>query len=252
MKKYTVILSVFLFLTGLICLIVCIIYNSILDYLPLDIISGALMIAGLLLFCKNLKKPEPREKGDSEDTVERLDQIITEVQQKLKECQEETYGDADEGREVISMTSETLGTFVYRRKPEWYEAECTWCGTPINVCLVIPDGDAPEKWLRETEVLFAVQKEIDSRLRTLAEERLYEMQRKCECPDELADTKPSDFAARIIPDSLDTDAEAGFLLYYDDDIDLSGCQVIAHISADRELQRIEIRSWMQADLYEQD
>ena len=244
-KKSVMILSAALFVTGVICYIFCFSYNRIFCSVPLDKIAGALMIAGLLIFVKDLKKPENDAARDSEhDTSdaarESANETIDVCKQILSEINRRTYGDEDEGKEEISMTSEKLGKFIYRRKPKWYEAECSWCGTTVKVCIEVPDGDAPEEWLKRTEALFEMQNETDRRMRMLAKQKLEAMKRKHKCPDSLSGSAGADFAKRIIPSSIDADAENGFVLYYDDDIDISDCQVIGHVSGNGTLERVEI------------
>ncbi len=237
-KKSVMILSAVLFVTGVICYIICFKHNHIFRSVTLDEISGVLMISGLLLFVKNLKKPEKDAahdpaNDDANETIDVCKQILSEIERQ-------TYGDEDEGKEEISMTSEKLGKFIYRRKPKWYESECKWCGTMIKVCIEVPDGDAPEGWLKRTEMLFEMQNEIDSRMRKLAARKLDAMKQTHRCPDSFSNSSSADFAKRITPSSMDADADNGFVLYYDDDIDISDCLVIGHISGNGTLERVEI------------
>lgn len=237
-KKSVMLLSAVLFASGVICYIICFKHNRIFRSVTLDEISGVLMISGLLLFAKNMKKPEKDAAHDSAN--DSANETIDICKQILSEINRQTYGDEDEGKEEISMTSEKLGKFIYRRKPKWYEAECKWCGTMIKVCIEVPDGDAPEEWLKRTESLFEMQNEIDSRIRILAARELDAMKHMHRCPDSLCNSSCDDLAKRITPSSMDADADNGFVLYYDDDIDISDCLVIGHISGKGTLERVEI------------
>ena len=240
-KKSVIILSAVLFVTGVICNIICFKHNRISRWVTLDEIPGVLMISGLLLFVKSLKKPDKDTARDSEnETIDAAKETIDGCKQILSEIDRQTYGDEDEGKEEISMTSKKLGKFIYRRKPKWYEAECSWCGTMIKVCIEVPDGDAPEEWLKRTESLFEMQSEIDSRMRVLAKQTLDAMKQTHRCPDCLSDSSSADFAERITPSSMDADADNGFVLYYDDDIDISDCLVIGHISENGVPERVAI------------
>lgn len=238
-KKTVVIISVILISAGIICYIISFKRNHLISDITVAELSGVLMIAGILLLAMNLKKADETESNDSQAYSESEYYLkrLADMKQKFYEM---TYGDEDEGMEEISITSEKLGKFIYRRKPEWYEAECEWCGTPISVFLEVYDISSPEEVLKKIENIFSMQNEIDTNLRIKAEQLLDQIKEKNKCPEEISDIKSRDFAERIMPSSLDTASVQKFLLYYDDDIDNSDCRIIAHLSADGTISHVEL------------
>lgn len=114
-------LSAGLFVAGAICLVICFTHNIMLHLDALSELSGALMISGLLIFLKKQKKPDgdaAQKSGSPEnEVISRCEKILSDVHQQM-------YGDDDDGKEEISFFSEKLGKFIYRRKPECYEAVC--------------------------------------------------------------------------------------------------------------------------------
>ena len=233
-KKSVIAASALLFAAGAICFILSFKYNNVTSLLPLDEISGAMMITGLLLFGTKLKKPDAAPTNDtSNDTIEKCQNILSQINEYI-------YGDEDEGKEEISITSEKLGKFIYRRKPEWYESQCSWCGKIIKVTLRTAEGEEPEIWLKKTESIFDMQKTTDSRMRKLTKEVLDTLKQENKCPDALCDTKSADFAKRLIPYDMDITPPEGCVIYYYDDINKSDCQVTGYISQDGTLERVEI------------
>lgn len=235
-KKQAVIISAVLFALGVVCYIFSFRYNNIFGVLTLDRISGALMIAGLLMIAGAVGG-SARKKAEHED---KYDSMISEMRSKIADINKETYGDEDEGKEEISIISEKLGKFIYRRKPKWYEAECEWCGVTIAVTIEVPDGDSPNEWLRNAEILFDKQRDVDRKLRLLAKNKLDAMKRENKCPDEMAETKNSVFADRIIPLSLEINSYAGFVMHYEDVIDEWTCWVDGHGTIDSGLDGVDI------------
>lgn len=241
-KKSVIILSAVLFSAGIICYILCFINDHLLHTMKLDTISGALMIAGLMLFVKNLKRPDNDAEHSSKPAPERDEayKIIANSKQLLAQVHEHLYGNEDEGQEEISMTSKKLGKLVYRRKPQWYEGKCKWRGESIDIFIEATLGDAPEGILREAEKLVDMQKTLDKSIRKLATQELDILQQSSKCPKALSDTQSFEFAKRLRPSSVNYDSDEGFLLYYDDDLNKSDCQVKGHISQSGTLERVEI------------
>ena len=239
-KKSVIILSAVLFGAGIICYILCFTNDHLLHTMKLDMLSGVLMIAGLMLIVKNLKKPANTPQNNESNISNEANTSIEKCNQILAQVREHLYGNEDEGQEEISVTSKKLGKLIYRRKPQWYEGKCKWCGESIDIFIEATLGDAPEEILSEAEKLFDIQKALDKSIRKLAAQELNDIKQSSKCPKALSDTKSSEFAKRLRPSSVNYNSDEGFLLYYDDDLSKSDCQVKGHISQNGTLERVKI------------
>ncbi len=245
-NKYKLLAAV-LFAAGAICLAYCFTHNNTPHLNELSQLSGVLMIWGLLLFLKSQKKADEdtdlKSYGDTKDlSGSSANETIAKCEKILSDIRQYTYGDEDDGEEEISFTSQKLGKFIYRRKPEWYEASCDWCGSEIKVTLGIQEYDVTDEFIRKLEMIFENQNETDRILRKMACEKLDEIKDKRKCPDDLLNTKSSDFAKRLVPCNLCFITDEGFSIYYGDDITKSDLSVLGHLSNEGSINRVEIEN----------
>ena len=217
--------------------IVCILIRNITHSDLFTFIGGGFFLCGIILLIVYwvLSSKHKNAPGSEDD--------MSEYEQMLSEIRDAMYGDDDEGKPEISVTSPLLGKFIYRRKPEWYEAICDWCGNEINVTFEADGKRAPEELLAVIEFLYANREQLDRRIRRMAADELERLKAKAECPDELRSVKTKDFAKRLVPSSLHLaeNGEAYPLEICFFDVPLrSECTVIAYGNADGEIIRAEI------------
>lgn len=215
-KKETGIISAVLFVLGVVCYIFSFRNNNIFGVLTLDRISGALMIAGLLMFAgifggAKHKASEPNDK---------YEKMLAKMREETEELNKQVYGDEDDGKEEISITSEKLGKFIYRRKPKWYEAECEWCGQSIFVRFDIPKGVPVPTQLRQVEKFFETQAATDKEVRRIIAEK-EELLIHSEFLDD-HDVESAAFAKRMVPVSVafKSSGNCNYELCYDDECGL--------------------------------
>ncbi len=215
-KKESVIIAAVLFALGVVCYILSFRYNNIFGVLTLDRISGALMISGLLLFAGAVGA-SPRKKAEYED---KYDKMLSEMRSNIANINKETYGDEDEGKEEISITSEKLGKFIYRRKPKWYEAECEWCGHNIFVRFDVPKGISVPTRLRQVETFFDTQAETDKKVRRIISSKEEHLIHSELLNDH--DVDSATFAERMAPVSVAfrSSENCNYELCYDDECGL--------------------------------
>ena len=229
-KKYAIIISSALFIAGVICYVFSFRYNHITSHITLDRISGILMIAGLIGLGTCLSKSKKDEvvppKPDYMNTLDKAREMI--------------YGDDDEGKEEISVISEKLGKFIYRRKPKWYEAVCDWRGEKIQVNFTEPQSGTIQKQLKNIEDLFDKQDEIDRKIRDMTVAELERLKRENKYPNELEETESTVYAKRIVPGSIDVDPYGGYEMYFDDVPEGSCCSVRVLGTFNEGLSDIEI------------
>ena len=232
-------LSAGLLAAGVICLGICFTNNTMPHLDALSELSGVLMIAGLLMFFKKQKKSDgdaaPKSGSPEIEVIARCEKILSDVHQQI-------YGDDDNGKEEISFFSEKLGKFIYRRKPEWYEAVCVWCGTEIKVTLGMHEDYISENYIRELEMIFDNQKETNRLFRKMVRKYLDDIKDKGKCPDDLLKTKSTDFAKRIFPCNLYYDLNNGFFLNYSDDVTKSDYEVLGYLSKEGSLKHVLIEN----------
>lgn len=234
-------LAAVLFAAGAICLLICFTHNTMSYVSALSEISGVLMISGLVIFLKNLKKLPEDTKIKSDISVS-ANEAIKDCEKILSEVKQHIYGDEDDGKEEISFVSEKLGKFIYRRKPQWYEASCKWCGTEIKVILTISEDYVSENFISRLEMIFENQKGTDRILRKMACTELDVIKKKRKCPDDLLTTKSSVFAKRLIPCNLFYVPDEGFSLNYVDDATKSDCEVVGYLSEDGMVDHVVIEN----------
>lgn len=215
-KKQAVIISAVLFVLGVVCYIFSFRNNNILGVLTLDRISGALMIAGLLLFAGIWGGAEHK----ASELNDKYEKMLAEMREKTAELNEQTYGDEDEGKEEISITSEKLGKFIYRRKPQWYEAECGWCGQNIFVRFDVPKNLPVSARLRQVEKFFDTKAATDKEVRRIIAGK-EELLTHGEFLDDY-DVDSVTFAERIVPVSVafKSSENCSYELSYDDECGL--------------------------------
>lgn len=93
------------------------------------------------------------------------DELKQDMEKLLHDMREEIYGDADEGKAPIILSSPVIGDLTYRRKPEWYEGESKWCGSKVNVIMHKSIDEDPSDALAVLEGYFKGSKKIDRMLR---------------------------------------------------------------------------------------
>ena len=129
----------------------------------------------------------------------RLSGIDPEIKEMRRQMNEEIYGDEDEGKEPVTLSSRFLGTLTYRRRPGWYEGEAEWCRHRVKVILIKNINEDPSAALALLESYFKERKSIDRTLRGRVAERHNELRK------------------RICPTNIYLTPEGKLELYYSDD-----------------------------------
>ncbi len=143
----------------------------------------------------------------AKDIVEKsgYGELERDMKKLLEDMRAEMYGDADEGKEPITLGSPVIGLLTYRRKPEWYEGESKWCGSKIKVTLCKSIDEDPYDALAALEGYFRDRKKIDRMLR-----------------GRVAEKKGRAIAKRMFPTNITLTGEGTLELDYAD----SECQIL--------------------------
>ena len=233
-KLYTAlfILSLIAFISGT----VCILFRNMTHNDLFTIIGGGCFLCGILVLIFFLVFSAKQSNSGSGIDMNKYEKLLSGIKDAM-------YGDDDEGKPEISVTSPLLGKFIYRRKPEWYEAECDWCGCNIKVTFENDNKCAPEDCLSELETVFKHSKNIDRTIRKMAAKELRDLQKTHKCPDELLQTRPAVFAKRLVPSNIhlsENGEDSPLEICYFDAPVRSECNVIAYGECVHGITRVEI------------
>ena len=145
--------------------------------------AGLSLAAVFIIRCRKTMKTSAAE------------QVINDVYRKM---QDEVYGNADDGKKEIALVSGTIGKFVYRRKPDWYECiNAVWLGDRVFVSFRVPGGSAPEAALGNVEKLFGEGKKTDDAVRA-----------------EIKKSYGANVAESAVPALLSIEADGSFKFHY--------------------------------------